>query len=122
MIDRDIQASDQTLRLSIISSNLVEECEKAGLWFANYLIENSLDDGITPINIVELEGTYGSATGCDRKSGIANIMAQHSNWTMLYHAPANFVADQGETVMAGFLTTVGVLRFMSFMLTMTGWL
>jgi ABC-type sugar transport system substrate-binding protein len=61
MIDRDVAKEDRALRLSIMGSDFVKEGEKAATWLADYLKKIGIDDGAKPINIVELQGTTGSA-------------------------------------------------------------
>src|SRR4030042_1137370 len=61
MIDRDVAKEDQGLRLTIMGSDFVKEGEKTATWLAAYLKKKGLDDGKKTINIVELQGTTGSA-------------------------------------------------------------
>jgi ABC-type sugar transport system substrate-binding protein len=103
MIDRDVQASDRQYRLTIMGSDFVKEGEKAGLWLADYLKKQGLDDGSKPINIVEIQGTTGSAPAIDRKTGFANIMKQHSNWQITRSQTGNFTTSEGKAVMEAFL-------------------
>jgi ABC-type sugar transport system substrate-binding protein len=110
MIDRDVQASDRSLRTSIIGSDFVSEGEKAGTWLASYLTAQGIDHGTESINIVELEGITGSGPAIDRKQGFANIMAGHSNWHLTQSQTANFNTPDGKTVMAGFLATDRSIR------------
>jgi simple sugar transport system substrate-binding protein len=101
MIDRDVQKSDQALRMTIMGSDFVKEGEKAGNWLADYLKKNGLDS--KPINIVELQGTTGSAPAIDRKTGFGNILAQHSNWKITRSQTGNFTTSEGKAVMEAFL-------------------
>jgi galactofuranose transport system substrate-binding protein len=103
MIDRDVQVSDRQYRLTIMGSDFVKEGEKAGTWLADYLKKQGIDDGSKPINIVELQGTTGSAPAIDRKTGFANIMKQHSNWQITRSQTGNFTSSEGKAVMEAFL-------------------
>jgi simple sugar transport system substrate-binding protein len=103
MIDRDVQASDRSLRLTIMGSDFVKEGEKAGNWLADYLKKQGMDDGSKPINIVELQGTTGSAPAIDRKTGFANILAKHPNWKLTRSQTGNFTTSEGKAVMEAFL-------------------
>jgi len=103
MIDRDVQASDRHLRLTIMGSDFVKEGEKAGLWLADYLKKQGMDDGMKAINIVELQGTTGSAPAIDRKTGFANILKQHPNWKLTRSQTGNFTTSEGKAVMEAFL-------------------
>lgn len=103
MIDRDVQESDRHLRLTIMGSDFVKEGEKAGLWLADYLKETGRDDGTTPINIVELQGTTGSAPAIDRKTGFATVLDQNPNWEITRSQTGNFTTSEGKAVMEAFL-------------------
>jgi len=103
MIDRDVQVADRGLRLTIMGSDFIKEGEKAGTWLADYLKKQGLDDGKKQINIVELQGTTGSAPAIDRKTGFATILAQHSNWKITRSQTGNFTSSEGKAVMEAFL-------------------
>jgi ABC-type sugar transport system substrate-binding protein len=62
--DRAVEVSDESLYVSLIGSDFVEEGRRAARW----LLEATRDRAGT-INIVELQGTVGSAPANDRKSG-----------------------------------------------------
>jgi simple sugar transport system substrate-binding protein len=103
MIDRDVQASDRSLRLTIMGSDFVKEGEKAGNWLADYLKKQGIDDGKKPINIVELQGTTGSAPAIDRKTGFGNVLKTHPNWQITRSQTGNFTSSEGKAVMEAFL-------------------
>lgn len=103
MIDRDVQESDRSLRLTIMGSDFIKEGEKAGNWLADYLKKKGMDDGKKSINIVELQGTVGSAPAIERKTGFANIMKQHPNWQITRSQTGNFTSSEGKAVMEAFL-------------------
>jgi ABC-type sugar transport system substrate-binding protein len=103
MIDRDVAKEDRDLRLTIMGSDFVKEGEKAGTWLADYLKKQGIDDGSKAINIVELQGTTGSAPAIDRKTGFANILAKHPNWKITRSQTGNFTVAEGKAVMEAFL-------------------
>jgi ABC-type sugar transport system substrate-binding protein len=103
MIDRDVAKEDRALRLSIMGSDFVKEGEKAATWLADYLKKIGIDDGAKPINIVELQGTTGSAPAIDRKTGFATILAKHANWKITRSQTGNFTRAEGKAVMEAFL-------------------
>ena len=103
MIDRDVAKEDRSLRLTIMGSDFVKEGEKAGTWLADYLKKQGLDDGSKTINIVELQGTTGSAPAIERKTGFATIMAKHPNWKLTRSQTGNFTSSEGKQVMEAFL-------------------
>jgi simple sugar transport system substrate-binding protein len=103
MIDRDVAKEDQKYRLTIMGSDFVKEGEKAGIWLADYLTKQGIDDGSKQINIVELQGTTGSAPAIERKTGFANILAKHPNWEITRSQTGNFTSSEGKQVMEAFL-------------------
>jgi simple sugar transport system substrate-binding protein len=103
MIDRDVAKEDRQYRLTIMGSDFVKEGEKAGNWLADYLKKTSMDDGTKAINIVQIEGTTGSAPAIDRGTGFANILAKHSNWKITRSQTGDFTVDGGKAVMEAFL-------------------
>ena len=103
MIDRDVAEADRPLRMTIMGSDFIKEGEKAGNWLADYLKKKNLDDGSKPVNIVELQGTTGSAPAIDRKKGFETVLAQHSNWKVTRSQTGNFTSSEGKAVMEAFL-------------------
>jgi ABC-type sugar transport system substrate-binding protein len=103
MIDRDVQESDRSLRLTIMGSNFVTEGENTAKWLADYLKKIGKDDGKKQINIVELQGTTGSAPAIDRYNGFRNIMKDHANWKITRSQTGNFTSSEGKQVMEAFL-------------------
>jgi simple sugar transport system substrate-binding protein len=103
MIDRDVAKEDRDLRLTIMGSDFVKEGEKAGEWLADYLKKKGMDDGRKTINIVELQGTTGSAPAIDRYNGFRNVMKNHSNWKITRSQTGNFTSSEGKMVMEAFL-------------------
>jgi len=103
MIDRDVQEADRDLRLTIMGSDFVKEGEKAAMWLADYLKKQGIDDGQKPIDIVELQGTTGSAPAIDRATGFRNIMKDHPNWQITHSQTGNFTSSEGKAVMEAFL-------------------
>jgi ABC-type sugar transport system substrate-binding protein len=61
------------------------------------------DDGSKQINIVELQGTTGSAPAIDRKLGFENVMKKHPNWKITRSQTGNFTSSEGKQVMEAFL-------------------
>jgi galactofuranose transport system substrate-binding protein len=101
MIDRDVAKEDRHLRLTIMGSDFIKEGEKAGNWLADYLKKIGKDSDT--VNIVELQGTTGSAPAIERKTGFANVMAKHSNWKLIRSQTGNFTSSEGKAVMEAFL-------------------
>ena len=103
MIDRDVAKEDQKYRLTIMGSDFIKEGEKAGMWLAKYLKDKGMDDGTTPIDIAELQGTTGSAPAVERAEGFRNISKDHANWQIKHSQDGDFTSSQGKQVMEAFL-------------------
>lgn len=103
MIDRDVAKEDQDLRLTIMGSDFIKEGQKAGLWLADYLKKQGLDDGTKPIDIAELQGTTGSAPAIERAKGFRDISKDHPNWQISHSQTGNFTSSEGKAVMEAFL-------------------
>ncbi len=103
MIDRDVCKEDRDLRLTIMGSDFVEEGRKAARWLADYLKKKGIDDGKKTINIVELQGTVGSAPAIDRYNGFREVMKNHPNWKITRSQTGNFTSSEGKQVMEAFL-------------------
>jgi galactofuranose transport system substrate-binding protein len=102
LTDRAVQVSDDTLYLSLIGSDFVEEGRKAGRW----LLENTKDvQG--DVNIVELQGTVGSAPANDRKKGFAEIIAADPRYKIIRSQTGDFTRAKGKEVMEAFLKAEG---------------
>ena len=103
MIDRDVAKEDQKYRLTIMGSDFVKEGEKVGLWLEKYLKDKGIDDGTTPIDFAELQGTTGSAPAVERAQGFRNISKDHANWQINHSQDGDFTSSQGKQVMEAFL-------------------
>ena len=102
LTDRAVEVSDSTLYLSLIGSDFVEEGRKAGRW----LLENTKDVK-GDINIVELQGTVGSAPANDRKKGFAEIISSDARYKIIRSQTGDFTRAKGKEVMEAFLKAEG---------------
>jgi ABC-type sugar transport system substrate-binding protein len=102
LIDRTIEVNDDTLYASLIGSDFVEEGRRAGRW----LLEHTRD---LPgeIDIVELQGTVGSAPANDRKQGFAEAIAADSRYRIIRSKSGDFDDARARDVMAEFLQAEG---------------
>jgi len=103
MIDRDVAKADQKYRLTIMGSDFIKEGQKVGLWLEKYLKDEGIDDGTTPIDFAELQGTTGSAPAIERAQGFRNIQKNHPNWQIKHSQTGNFTDSEGKQVMEAFL-------------------
>jgi ABC-type sugar transport system substrate-binding protein len=102
LTDRAVQVSDDSLYLSLIGSDFVEEGRKAGRW----LLENTKNTA-GDINIVELQGTVGSAPANDRKKGFGEIIAADPRYKIIRSQTGDFTRAKGKEVMEAFLKAEG---------------
>jgi len=102
LTDRAVNVSDDSLYLSLIGSDFVEEGRRAGKW----LLENTKDRA-GDINIVELQGTVGSAPANDRKKGFQEIIAADPRYKIIRSQTGDFTRAKGKEVMEAFLKAEG---------------
>jgi ABC-type sugar transport system substrate-binding protein len=102
LTDRAVEVSDDSLYLSLMGSDFVEEGRKAGRW----LLDNK-KDATGDINIVELQGTVGSAPANDRKKGFAEIIAADPRFKIIRSQTGDFTRAKGKEVMEAFLKADG---------------
>jgi ABC-type sugar transport system substrate-binding protein len=102
LTDRAVTVSDDSLYLSLIGSDFVEEGRKAGRW----LVEKYKDTA-TDVNIVELQGTVGSAPANDRKKGFEETIAANPKLKIIRSQTGDFTRAKGKEVMEAFLKAEG---------------
>jgi simple sugar transport system substrate-binding protein len=102
LIDRTIEVSDESLFVSLIGSDFVEQGRRAARW----LLEHTRD---LPgeIDIVELQGSVGSAPANDRKQGFAEIIAADPRYRIIRSQSGDFSRESGKRIMQSFLETEG---------------
>ena len=103
LTDRAVKVSDPSLYVSFIGSDFVEEGRRAGRWLLDYAKKN----GDKPLNIVELQGTVGSAPATDRKNGFAEVIAGNPKLKILRSQTGDFTRAKGKEVMEAFLKSEG---------------
>ncbi len=96
LTDRAVDSADTSLYVTFLGSDFVEEGKKAGEWVVE-------EFGSEPTNIVELQGTTGSAPAIDRKEGFEEVLAGKSNFTVIASQTGDFTRDGGKKVMEAFL-------------------
>jgi len=102
LTDRAVEVSDDSLYLTLMGSDFVEEGRKAGRW----LLENTKDKP-GDVNIVELQGTVGSAPANDRKRGFAEIISSDPRYKIIRSQTGDFTRAKGKEVMEAFLKAEG---------------
>jgi galactofuranose transport system substrate-binding protein len=102
LTDRAVDVSDDSLYVTFMGSDFVEEGRKAARW----LLENTRDrEG--EINIVELQGTVGSAPANDRKRGFQEVIASDPRYKIIRSQTGDFTRARGKEVMEAFLKAEG---------------
>jgi galactofuranose transport system substrate-binding protein len=103
LTDRSVDVSDESLYLTMIGSDFTEEGRKAGRWLTEYYSTGAGKDVKGDINIVELQGTVGSAPANDRKKGFAEIISADPRYKVIRSQTGDFTRAKGKEVMEAFL-------------------
>ncbi|MDQ0858828.1 ABC transporter substrate-binding protein [Bacillus sp. V2I10] len=102
LADRSVDIEDDSLWVTFLGSDFVEEGRKA----ANWLVEETKDEE-GDVNIVELQGTVGSAPAIDRKEGFEEVIKDHPNLKIIKSQTGDFTRAKGKEVMEAFLKSDG---------------
>src|SRR6185503_17665231 len=97
LTDRAVSA-DPSLYAGFIGSDFVEEGRKAARWMLEKYQAAPGD-----VNIVELQGTVGSAPAIDRKKGFEEIIAANPRFKIIRSQSGEFTRAKGKEVMEAFL-------------------
>ena len=100
--DRAVDEKDSSLWVTFMGSDFVEEGRKAGRW----LLENTKNT-TGDVNIVELQGTVGSAPAIDRKKGFEEIIKANPRYKIIRSQTGDFTRAKGKEVMEAFLKAEG---------------
>ncbi|MDX3105619.1 ABC transporter substrate-binding protein [Nonomuraea angiospora] len=98
LTDRAVDSKDTSLYKTFLGSDFVEEGKKAGQWLVN-----EYKDAKDPVNIVELQGTTGSAPANDRKSGFQEVIGADPKFKIIASQTGDFTRAKGKEVMEAFL-------------------
>ncbi|WP_338553144.1 ABC transporter substrate-binding protein [Paenibacillus sp. KS-LC4] len=98
LTDRAVDSADTSLYQTFIGSDFVEEGRRAGQWLVD-----KYKDSTEEINIVELQGTTGSAPAIDRKTGFEEIIKGNANLKVIASQTGDFTRAKGNEVMQSFL-------------------
>ncbi|MFI6229520.1 ABC transporter substrate-binding protein [Micromonospora echinospora] len=98
LTDRAVDSADKSLYKTFLGSDFVKEGRLAGEW----LVEQT-KTATGPVNIVELQGTTGSAPANDRKEGFAAAIAANPNLKIVASQSGDFKRADGKQVMEQFL-------------------
>jgi simple sugar transport system substrate-binding protein len=102
LTDRAVNTKDDTLYVTFMGSDFVEEGRKAGRWLVDKMKDQKGD-----VNIVELQGTVGSAPAIDRKKGFEEIVKADPKFKIVRSQTGDFTRAKGKEVMEAFLKAEG---------------
>ncbi|PXW23890.1 ABC transporter substrate-binding protein [Paraburkholderia caballeronis] len=102
LTDRNIDVKDQSLYVTMIGSDFIEEGHRAGKW-----LEDHYKSSPGPVNIVELQGTVGSAPANDRHAGLIEVIKNDPKFKIIASQSGDFTLAGGKQVMEAFAKTYG---------------
>ncbi|WP_077032610.1 ABC transporter substrate-binding protein [Pelomonas sp. KK5] len=100
--DRSVDEKDDSLWVSFMGSDFTEEGRRAGRW----LVEK-MKDAKGTVNIVELQGTTGSAPAIERKKGFEEVISKDPKYKIIRSQTGDFTRAKGKEVMEAFLKAEG---------------
>jgi simple sugar transport system substrate-binding protein len=95
IVDRNMALQDDSLYLTRIASDFVEEGRKAARWLMEKTSGNCA--------IVELQGTVGATAAIDRMKGFNEVIAGYPGAHIIRSQTAEFTRAKGKEVMESFL-------------------
>lgn len=95
IVDRNMALEDDSLYLTRVASDFVEEGRKAARW----LMEETGGD----CDIVELQGTVGATAAIDRMAGFNEVIAGYPEAEIVMTQTADFTRARGKEIMETFL-------------------
>jgi ABC-type sugar transport system substrate-binding protein len=106
--DRAVDTDDDSLWVTFMGSDFVEEGRRAAKWLIeNYEHLKKPGKSMDKVNIVELQGTVGSAPAIDRKVGFEEVLATYPNFKIIKSQSGDFTRSKGKEVMEAFLKAEG---------------
>jgi ABC-type sugar transport system substrate-binding protein len=95
LTDRSVKVTDDSLFVTFIGSDFIEEGRRAGEWLAKASGGKAV--------IAELVGTPGSAPAIDRKKGFEEVLAKYPDMKIVKSQSGDFTRAKGKEVMESFL-------------------
>ncbi|MEO8907161.1 MAG: ABC transporter substrate-binding protein [Microbacteriaceae bacterium] len=97
LTDRAIDTSDSSLFVTRLGSDFVREGQKAGEWATKEFATS------TSVNVIEIEGTTGSAPTIGRRTGFARAIGTDSKFKIIATQDGGFTRSGGEQAMEALL-------------------
>jgi simple sugar transport system substrate-binding protein len=98
LTDRAVDSKDTSLYVTFLGSDFILEGKKAGEWLVKEY-EGKSD----AVNVVQLEGTTGSAPAIDRGTGFADAIKANPNIKVVASQTGDFTRAGGKQVMEAML-------------------
>lgn len=95
LVDRGVKVSDDSLYTTLIASDFIKEGQMAAEWLAKKTGGKA--------NIVELQGTPGSAPASDRKRGFEQGISNYPGMKIIASQSGDFRRSKGKEVMEALL-------------------
>jgi simple sugar transport system substrate-binding protein len=99
LVDRGVDVKDDSLYTTLIASDFVAEGKMAADWLAKKMNGKA--------NIIELEGTPGSAPAIDRKKGFDDAIKAYPDMKIIASQSGDFETGKGKEVMETLLQQHG---------------
>lgn len=99
LVDRGVEVPDESLYATLIASDFVNEGRMAGEWLCNRTGGKC--------NVVELQGTPGSAPAIDRKTGFEEAIKGNPGVKIIKTQTGDFTRAKGKEVMEAFIKAEG---------------
>ncbi|MHB0997612.1 MAG: ABC transporter substrate-binding protein [Armatimonadota bacterium] len=99
LLDRGVKVSDDSLYNTLIGSDFVEEGRMAAEWLAKKT------DG--KCQLVELQGTPGSAPAIDRNAGFVEVLKKYPGMSIIKSQSGDFTRSGGKALMEAFIKSEG---------------
>jgi galactofuranose transport system substrate-binding protein len=99
LTDRAVDSTDTSLWKTFLGSDFIKEGTLSGEWLVK-----EYQGKTDPVNIVELQGTTGSAPANDRKQGFGEVIAKDPKFKIIASQTGEFTRAKGKEVMQAFLT------------------
>ncbi len=101
IVDREVSVEDDSLYISRVGSDFLQEGNTAVEWLENELIEQGRKR--ENINILHLMGTAGATAQLMRSKAIEDGAAEHSNWNIVRQLDGDFTEAKGYEVVRDYL-------------------
>jgi len=97
LTDRSVDSKDTSLYKTFLGSDFIKEGKEAGQWLVD-----EYKDKPGPVNVVELQGTTGSAPANDRAKGFRDVVTD-PKFKIIASQTGDFTRAKGKEVMEAFL-------------------